>query len=81
MKKIILVTLTTLLIGLSSCADQSNRQKYLQSVYPKCKVEPATGLIQRSGFDFIIIDSTMQIIAVDFYPFSERKISSLRNIR
>lgn len=45
------------------------------------KIEPATGLIQREGYDFIIIDTTYQIIAVQYYPFSETKISSLRNIR
>lgn len=66
---------------LTSCTDQSKRQKYLQSIYPKCKVEPATGLIQRDGYDFIVIDSSYQIIAVNFYPFSETKISSMRNIR
>jgi hypothetical protein len=66
---------------LTSCVDQNKRQKYLQSVYPKCKVEPATGIIQHSGYEFIVIDSTNQIIAVNFYPFSETKISSLRNIR
>lgn len=66
---------------LISCADQTKRQKHLETLYPNCKVEPATGLIQRDGYDFIVIDSTMQIIAVDFYPFSESKISYLRNIR
>lgn len=73
-----------ILIGmlfLVSCADQAKRQAYLEKLYPKCKVEPATGLIQREGYDFIVIDSTNQIIAVSFYPFSERKIGSLRNIR
>lgn len=78
MKKLLLILVSTALI---SCADQTKRQKHLESLYPKCKVEPATGLIQRDGYDFIVIDSTMQIIAVDFYPFSERKISDLRNIR
>lgn len=66
---------------ISSCADQVKRQKHIQSLYPNCKVEPATGLIQQNGYDFIVIDSTMQIIAVDFYPFSETKIKALRNIR
>jgi hypothetical protein len=78
MKKLFLLLVSTALI---SCADQTKRQKHLESLYPKCKVEPATGLIQREGYDFIVIDSTMQIIAVDFYPFSESKISFLRNIR
>lgn len=78
MKKLLLITTTLLLI---SCADQQKRQKHLQSLYPSCKVEPATGLIQQNGYDFIVIDTTNQIIAVDFYPFSESKIISLRNIR
>ena len=66
---------------LASCADQNKRQKYLQSIYPNSKVEPATGLIQRDGYDFIVIDSSYQIVAVSFYPGSETKINSLRNIR
>jgi hypothetical protein len=75
------IILTFSLLLLVSCADQIKRQKYLESVYPKCKIEPATGLIQQQGYDFIVIDSTMQIIAVEFYPFSESKISFLRNVR
>ena len=43
-------------IGLMSCADQIKRQSHLQSVYPNCKIEPATGLIQQQGYDFIVID-------------------------
>jgi hypothetical protein len=53
----------------------------LKSIYPECKVEPATGIIQRDGYDFIVIDTSFQIIAVRFYPFSEKAISDLRNIR
>lgn len=64
-----------------SCADQNKREKHLKSIYPKCKVEPATGLIQRDGYDFIVIDSSFQIIAISYYPFSESKIASMRNIR
>ena len=79
MKKIIILTLA--FIFLSGCVDQVNRQKHIQKLYPNCKVEPATGLIQQNGYDFIVIDSTNQIIAVDFYIFSETKISHLRNIR
>lgn len=78
MNKLLLILVSTALI---SCADQTKRQKHLESLYPKCKVEPATGLIQRDGYEFIVIDTTLQIIAVDFYPFSESKISYLRNIR
>ena len=78
MKKLIIFTL---FLALSSCADQNKRQQYLQKVYPGSKVEPATGLIQHNGYDFIVIDTTGQIIAVSFYPFSESKISQLRNIR
>lgn len=81
MKIIKLLTLLVLFFCLISCADQNKRQKHLESIYPKCKVEPATGLIQKDGYDFIVIDSSYQIIAVTFYPFSETKISSMRNIR
>lgn len=73
--------LASLLIFLNGCVDQVNRQKHLQKLYPNCKVEPATGLVQQNGFDFIVIDSTNQIIAVNFYMFSETKINNLRNIR
>jgi len=79
MKKLIIISFACLL--LASCSDQEKRQRHLESLYPNCKVEPATGLIQQNGYDFIVIDSTMQIIAVDFYPFSETKIQGLRNIR
>jgi hypothetical protein len=79
MKKSILFSLIVML--LASCADQEKRQRHLESLYPNCRIEPATGLIQQNGYDFIVIDSSMQIIAVDFYPFSEAKIQGLRNIR
>jgi hypothetical protein len=79
MKTKIILALIVLLI--SSCANEVKRQKYLESVYPKSKVEPATGIIQQDGYQFIVIDSTFQIIAVMFYPGSETKISKLRNIR
>jgi len=78
MKKIIF---GLIMVSLMSCADQNNRKKHLEKLYPACKVEPATGLIQQHGFDFIVIDTTHQIFAVDFYPFSETKINTLRNIR
>jgi len=78
MKQILFLLLFTLTV---SCTDQVNRQKHLQKLYPNCKIEPATSIIKQSGFDFIVIDSTNQIIAVDFYMFSETKIWSLRNIR
>lgn len=80
MKKIIIILSITLTF-LSSCVDQVNRQKHVQKLYPSCKVEPATGIIQQNGFDFVVIDTTNQIIAVAFYPFSETKIIHLRNIR
>ena len=70
-----------LLIALASCADQTKRQAHLQSIYPKCKIEPATGMIQQQGYDFIVIDTTGQIISAQYYPFSETKIMGLRNIR
>lgn len=78
MKKLLFLLLIVLT---TSCVDQINRQRHLEKMYPRCKVEPATGLIQKDGFDFIVIDSTNQIIAVNFYIFSENKIWSLRNIR
>ena len=78
MKKALLIVALSMLC---SCADQTKRQHHLQTLYPTCKIEPATGLIQQSGYEFIVIDSTMQIIAVSYYPFSETKISDLRNIR
>jgi hypothetical protein len=78
MKKLIVLVLS---LSLMSCADQTKRQKHLQTLYPNCRVEPATGLVQRESYDFIVIDSTLQIIAVSYYPFSETKISHLRNIR
>ena len=79
MRKIILTLLFC--VTLFSCADQNKRQKYLEKLYPKHKIEPSTGLIQQQGYEFIIIDSTNQIIAVDFYIGSEDKIMALRNIR
>jgi hypothetical protein len=79
MKRVIYLLFAISLLG---CADQNKRQRHLQSLYPNCKIEPATGLLQRNdGYDFIVIDSTNQIIAVNFYMFSETKIWSLRNIR
>jgi hypothetical protein len=78
MKIILIALLVTLFI---SCADQTKKQKTLQSIYPHSKVEPATGIMQRNGYDFIVIDTTNQIIAVAFYPFSETSIRQLSNIR
>jgi len=78
MSKILFIALIIIITG---CADQTKRQSYLKSIYPECKIEPATGIIQRDGYDFIVIDTSFQIIAVRFYPFSEKAISDLRNIR
>ena len=69
------------LLLLISCTDSNKKLNYLKTQFPKCKVEPATGLIQQNGFEFIIIDSTNQIIAVSFYAFSETKIQTMRNVR
>jgi hypothetical protein len=79
MKKLVIILFACML--LASCVDQEKRQRHLESLYPNCKVEPATGLIQQNGYDFIVIDSTTQIIAVSFYAFSETKIQGLRNVR
>ena len=78
-RKILMLLAFTVL--LTSCANQYKRKRNLEAMYPKCKVEPATGIIQDNGFEFIVIDTTGQIIAINFYPFSETKIMSLRNIR
>ena len=78
MKRLLLLLIT---IALVSCADSQKQLNYLKSQYPNCKVEPAAGLIQRDGYKFIVIDSTNQIIAISFYPLSETKISSMRNVR
>lgn len=69
------------LLLLTSCVDSNKRLSYLKQQFPKCKVEPATGLIQNQGYEFIIIDSTNQIIAVSFHAFSETKIHQMRNVR
>jgi hypothetical protein len=79
MKKLLMLLAITLLA--TSCADQLKREAYLKDRFPKCKVEPATGLIQKDGYQFIVIDTAFQIIAVSFYPGSESKILELRNIR
>lgn len=79
MKKIFIALFA--IAALASCADQVKRKEYVEQMFPKYKVEPATGLIQQSGYQFVLIDSTNQIIAVAFYPMSETKIASLRNIR
>lgn len=79
MKKILIFAV--LITMMSGCADQNKRLESLKKMYPKCKVEPSTGLIQNQGYEFIVIDTSNQIIAVSFYPFSETKIQSLRNIR
>lgn len=78
MKKLLILLGLGILV---SCADQNKRMEYLKKTYPNSKVEPATGLVQQNGYEFIVIDSTNQIIGVAFYPFSESKISSFRNIR
>jgi hypothetical protein len=79
MKKLILTTIA--FASLMGCADQNKRLHNLKKMYPQCKVEPATGLIQNQGYDFIVIDTAMQIIAVEFYIGSETKILRMRNIR
>ena len=79
--KIKIITLILITILLNSCVDQNKRLNNLKQTFPNCKVEPSTGLVQQNGFEFIVIDSSNQIIAVSFYPFSETKINYLRNIR
>lgn len=79
MKKLICIILMSL--SLMSCADALKQQQFLEKSYPTCKVEPATGLIQRNGYDYILVQPDGQLIAVKFYPGSENKIASLRNVR
>lgn len=81
MKKIKILILLCVITLIISCVDSNKQLQYLKTLYPNCKVEPSTGLIQNQGYEFIVIDSTNQIIAVSFYEFSETKISNLRNIR
>lgn len=76
-----LLTLALAVVAITSCADQNKRLQNLKKMYPQSKVEPATGLIQQQGYDFIVIDTSLQIIAVDFYMGSETKIYRMRNIR
>ncbi len=81
-KKYINLSLILLLsIFLSSCADEFKRMENAKKLFPKSKVEPSTGIIKEKGYELIAIDTSGQIIAISFYPFSETKISSIRNIR
>ena len=79
MKKLLLFLAISVLF--MSCVDENTRLKNLKKMYPNCKVEPSAGLIINSGYDYIVIDSTNQIIAVQFYTFSDEKIANFRNIR
>jgi hypothetical protein len=78
MRKLIFAALATIAI---SCADATKRQQHLAGLYPGCKVEPATGLVQQNGYEFMVVDSVGQMIAVQFYPWSETKVMKLRNVR
>jgi hypothetical protein len=70
------------IIFLTGCAQPNNQMDYLIKKFPHTVVEPATGLLQQHGYEFIMEDTVKkQIYAVSFYPFSETKISSIRNIR
>jgi hypothetical protein len=70
-----------ILLVFTSCVDQQERFNNLKKMYPNCKVEPSTGLLQQGGYDFLVIDSNEQMIAVKFRELSTTKISSLRNVR
>lgn len=79
MKKLLLLLSTIFLL---SCIDEQKRMKDCQSKFPGKIVEPATGMLQQEGYGFIVIDTiSLQIIAVRYRPFSEKAISSMRNIR
>lgn len=81
MKSINLIVLIFSVFLLFSCVDQNKRLEHAKKTFYPAKVEPATGLIQNQGFDFIVIDSANQIIAIDYWEFSETRISRMRNIR
>lgn len=68
-------------MSLGGCINEYNRLNNLKKMYPYHQVEPAAGLIKDSGYQYIIVDTTGEIIAVSFYPFSDEKLSSFRNIR
>lgn len=78
MKKVLIVLIVFLL---TSCVDEFNRMENLKKRFPNCKIEPATGLIKQSGYDYIAVDSLGQMIAIDFYTFSDNKIWNFRNVR
>lgn len=65
---------------LSSCADARKQEDFLRKTYPKCTIRPATGLVKNQGYDFVIIDSLNNVVAVDFYPFSESEILYLKTV-
>jgi hypothetical protein len=79
MKKVLL--LIAVAITMFGCVDDYKRLQNLQKKFPNHQVEPATGLIKNGGFQFILIDTNQQIIAVRYGEFSETRIASLRNIR
>jgi hypothetical protein len=79
MKKQILSFLILLLF--TSCVNEYNRLNYLKKSFPNSKVEPATGLVKNGGYEYVLIDSLGNMVAVSFVPFSEKRINGLRNVR
>jgi hypothetical protein len=80
MKKILILIFCTIFI--ISCTDEQKRMEDCKSKFPGKIVEPATGMLQQEGYEFIVIDtSSLQIIAIKYRPFSEKAISLMRNIR
>jgi len=78
MKKVLFVLIAFLL---TSCVDEFSRMEKVKKTFPNSKIEPATGLIKRTGYDYIAVDSLGQIIAIEFYPFSENKIQNFTKVR
>jgi hypothetical protein len=78
MKKVLFVLIAFVL---TSCVDEFNRMENLKKKFPNYKVEPAAGILKKSGYDYVITDSLGEIIGVNFYMFSESKIADFRHIK
>ena len=79
MKKFLL---SLLLIGLTSCVNQTDRLNDAQKKDPKCIIQPTTSLLARDGYDIMVEDTiNNQIYVIRYYPFSKTSISDIRNIK
>lgn len=80
MKK--LITLSAITLLLSSCVDFNKREKRLKELYPKNVVIPATGLLKRNGYEFLMEDTiNKQIYGISFYTWSTTRIQDIVNIK